>query len=113
MGSEACVLAQKAMTRPLGNDSSSRNVGVGAPRCISIPRLYVTVEEPDLAITMFKKHKLCDEMICLVGKYHPDLLSDTHLHLGQVRPLSHCPLPQTSSPASLAILTHLSPGAGG
>ncbi|XP_047600743.1 intraflagellar transport protein 172 homolog isoform X8 [Lutra lutra] len=46
-------------------------------------RLYVTVEEPDLAITMFKKHKLYDDMIRLVGKHHPDLLSDTHLHLGK------------------------------
>ncbi|XP_012868986.1 PREDICTED: intraflagellar transport protein 172 homolog [Dipodomys ordii] len=46
-------------------------------------RLYVTVEEPDLAISMFKKHKLYDDMIRLVGKHHPDLLSDTHLHLGK------------------------------
>ncbi|GAB1297222.1 Intraflagellar transport protein 172 homolog [Apodemus speciosus] len=46
-------------------------------------RLYVTVEEPDLAITMFKKHKLYDDMIRLVGRHHPDLLSDTHLHLGK------------------------------
>nr|XP_025839786.1 intraflagellar transport protein 172 homolog isoform X1 [Vulpes vulpes] len=46
-------------------------------------RLYVTVEEPDLAITMFKKHKLYEDMIRLVGKHHPDLLSDTHLHLGK------------------------------
>ncbi|XP_059516265.1 intraflagellar transport protein 172 homolog [Myotis daubentonii] len=46
-------------------------------------RLYVTVEEPDLAITMFKKHKLYDDMIRLVGKHHPDLLGDTHLHLGK------------------------------
>uniref|UniRef100_A0A2K5EYN7 Intraflagellar transport protein 172 homolog n=1 Tax=Aotus nancymaae TaxID=37293 RepID=A0A2K5EYN7_AOTNA len=46
-------------------------------------RLYVTVEEPDLAITMYKKHKLYDDMIRLVGKHHPDLLSDTHLHLGK------------------------------
>ncbi|XP_012925518.2 intraflagellar transport protein 172 homolog [Heterocephalus glaber] len=44
-------------------------------------RLYVTVEEPDLAITMFKKHKLYDDMILLVGKHHPDLHSDMHLHL--------------------------------
>lgn len=44
----------------------------------------MTVEEPDLAITMFKKHKLYDDMIRLVGKHHPDLLSDTHLHLGKV-----------------------------
>ncbi|EAX00575.1 intraflagellar transport 172 homolog (Chlamydomonas), isoform CRA_e [Homo sapiens] len=46
-------------------------------------RLYVTVQEPDLAITMYKKHKLYDDMIRLVGKHHPDLLSDTHLHLGK------------------------------
>ncbi|KAK2101764.1 hypothetical protein P7K49_019430, partial [Saguinus oedipus] len=38
---------------------------------------------PDLAITMYKKHKLYDDMIRLVGKHHPDLLSDTHLHLGK------------------------------
>ncbi|KAK2092284.1 hypothetical protein P7K49_028812 [Saguinus oedipus] len=46
-------------------------------------RLYVTVEEPYLAITMYKKHKLYDDMIRPVGKHHPDLLSDTHLHLGK------------------------------
>lgn len=54
----------------------------------------MTVEEPDLAITMFKKHKLYDDMIRLVGKHHPDLLSDTHLHLGKVNLLS---LPIASS----------------
>uniref|UniRef100_A0A8C8SPN1 Intraflagellar transport protein 172 homolog n=1 Tax=Pelusios castaneus TaxID=367368 RepID=A0A8C8SPN1_9SAUR len=46
-------------------------------------RLYITVEEPDLAITMYKKCKMYDEMILLVAKYHKDLLSDTHLHLGK------------------------------
>lgn len=79
---------QKAVTRPLRNDSSNRNVGPGGPRVSPIPRLYVTVEEPDLAITMFKKHKLYDDMIRLVGKHHPDLLGDTHLHLGKVSPSS-------------------------
>lgn len=54
------------------------------PPLFSGARLYVMVEEPDLAITMFKKHKLYDDMIRLVGKHHPDLLSDTHLHLGKV-----------------------------
>lgn len=75
----------------------------------------MTVEEPDLAITMFKKHKLYDDMIRLVGKYHPDLLSDTHLHLGKVSPSSvpaHLLLKQAPF-APLSILTHLSPGAGG
>ncbi|XP_054675420.1 intraflagellar transport protein 172 homolog isoform X4 [Grus americana] len=46
-------------------------------------RLYITVNEPDLAITMYKKCKMYDEMVCLVAKYHKDLLSDTHLHLGK------------------------------
>ncbi|KAF7235879.1 hypothetical protein EYD10_17309 [Varanus komodoensis] len=46
-------------------------------------RLYITVEEPDLAITMYKKGKMYDEMLRLLAKYHPDLLSDTHLHLGK------------------------------
>ncbi|KAM9155379.1 intraflagellar transport protein 172 homolog isoform 2-T2 [Pangshura tecta] len=46
-------------------------------------RLYITVEEPDLAITMYKQCKMYDEMIRLVAKYHKDLLSDTHLHLGK------------------------------
>ncbi|XP_078506239.1 intraflagellar transport protein 172 homolog [Lissotriton helveticus] len=46
-------------------------------------RLYITVDEPDLAITMYKKHKLYDDMIRLVGKYHKELLSDAHQHLGK------------------------------
>lgn len=52
--------------------------------CACIPRLYITVNEPDLAITMYKKCKMYDEMVCLVAKYHKDLLNDTHLHLGKV-----------------------------
>uniref|UniRef100_A0A8D0H0A4 Uncharacterized protein n=1 Tax=Sphenodon punctatus TaxID=8508 RepID=A0A8D0H0A4_SPHPU len=48
-------------------------------------RLYITVDEPDLAITMYKKCKMYEEMIRLVAKYHKDLLSDTHLHLGKVK----------------------------
>ncbi|NXP39291.1 IF172 protein, partial [Leiothrix lutea] len=46
-------------------------------------RLYITVNEPDLAITMYKKCKMYDEMVSLVAKYHKDLLGDTHLHLGK------------------------------
>lgn len=52
--------------------------------CVGVPRLYITVNEPDLAITMYKKCKMYDEMVCLVAKYHKDLLGDTHLHLGKV-----------------------------
>ncbi|XP_076806393.1 intraflagellar transport protein 172 homolog [Clavelina lepadiformis] len=46
-------------------------------------RLYLAVEEPDLAITMHKKLRRYDDMIRLVGEYHPDLLQDTHLHLAK------------------------------
>lgn len=46
-------------------------------------RLFTTVDEPDLAITMYKKNKMYDDMIRLVAKYHKDLLTDTHLHLAK------------------------------
>ncbi|XP_025050082.1 intraflagellar transport protein 172 homolog [Alligator sinensis] len=46
-------------------------------------RLYVAVDEPDLAITMYKRGKMYGDMIRLVAKHHKDLLSDTHLHLGK------------------------------
>lgn len=48
-------------------------------------RLYVTVDEPDLAITMYKKLKQYDHMIRLVKQFHPDLLFDTHIHLAKVK----------------------------
>ncbi|XP_030838935.1 intraflagellar transport protein 172 homolog isoform X2 [Strongylocentrotus purpuratus] len=46
-------------------------------------RLYLTVREPDLAITMYKKQRQFDHMIRLVKQHHPDLLQDTHLHLAK------------------------------
>lgn len=65
--------------------------GGGCPPFQALPlplpclcRLYITVDEPDLAITMYKKCKMYDEMIRLLAKFHKDLLSDTHLHLGKV-----------------------------
>ena len=48
-------------------------------------RLYVTVNEPDLAITMYKKLKMYGDMIRLVKQFHSELLQDTHLHLAKVR----------------------------
>lgn len=47
-------------------------------------KLYVTVNEPDLAINMYKRLKQYNEMIRLVEKHHPDLLPQTHQHLGQL-----------------------------
>ena len=52
--------------------------------CHSFRRLYITVDEPDLAISMYKKLKMYNDMIRLVKQFHKDLLSDTHLHLAKV-----------------------------
>ncbi|XP_005107698.1 intraflagellar transport protein 172 homolog isoform X2 [Aplysia californica] len=46
-------------------------------------RLYVAVEEPDLAITMYKKQRMYGDMIRLVKTHHENLLTDTHLHLAK------------------------------
>lgn len=48
-------------------------------------RLFATVKQTDLAITMFKKNRMFDDVIRLVAKYHPDLLTETHLHLAKVQ----------------------------
>ncbi|KAB7506029.1 Intraflagellar transport protein [Armadillidium nasatum] len=44
-------------------------------------KLFVFVNEPDLAITMYKNHRQFDQMINLVKQYHPDLVQSTHMHL--------------------------------
>jgi intraflagellar transport protein 172 len=46
-------------------------------------RLYVIVNEPDLAINMYKTIKQYDNMVRLVAVHHKDLLTDTHLHLAK------------------------------
>ncbi|KAM6123262.1 intraflagellar transport protein 172 homolog [Pterocles gutturalis] len=46
-------------------------------------RLYITVNEPDLAIAMYRTCKMYDEMLCLVAKHHKHLLGDTHLLVGK------------------------------
>ena len=70
-------------------------------------RLYILVQEHDMAISMYRKNKQVrerereggreggrernnavifqyDPMVRLVGMYHPDLLKETHKHLAQV-----------------------------
>lgn len=47
-------------------------------------KLYVAVDEPDLAITMYKKLKMYSDMIRLVKQFHKDLVLDTHIHLAKV-----------------------------
>uniref|UniRef100_A0A3B4XDD0 Intraflagellar transport 172 n=1 Tax=Seriola lalandi dorsalis TaxID=1841481 RepID=A0A3B4XDD0_SERLL len=46
-------------------------------------RLFATVKQLDLAITMYKKNRMFDDVIRLVAKHHPDLLTETHLHLAK------------------------------
>lgn len=52
---------------------------------LSVFRLFTTVDEPDLAITMYKKNKMYDDMIRLVAVHHKDLLQETHIHLAKVQ----------------------------
>lgn len=46
-------------------------------------KLFLTVNEPDLAINMYKNHKNYEQMVRLVAKHRKDLLKDTHLFLAQ------------------------------
>ena len=46
-------------------------------------RLYLTINEPDLAITMYKNAQQYDQMIRLVTAHHKDLLMDTHAYLAK------------------------------
>ena len=46
-------------------------------------KLYLTVEEPDLAINMYKKAAQWDHMVRLVSKFKKNLLKDTHLFIAQ------------------------------
>jgi intraflagellar transport protein 172 len=46
-------------------------------------RLYLAVNEPDLAINMYKKARKYDQMVRLVKTYRKELLKETHLHLAQ------------------------------
>ncbi len=43
----------------------------------------MTVNEPDLAINMYKKAQRYDQMVRLVSKHRKDLIKDTHVHLAQ------------------------------
>ncbi|XP_004083357.1 intraflagellar transport protein 172 homolog [Oryzias latipes] len=46
-------------------------------------RLLTTVKQIDLAIAMYKKNQMFDQVIRLVAKHYPDLLTETHLHLAK------------------------------
>lgn len=46
-------------------------------------KMYLVVEESDLAINMYKKCGQYDNMIRLVSKHRPNLLKETHLSVAQ------------------------------
>ena len=46
-------------------------------------KLFLTVNEHDRAINMYKKARKYDHMIRLVKKHRPDMIVETHLHLAQ------------------------------
>jgi intraflagellar transport protein 172 len=46
-------------------------------------QLYVKVNEPDLAINMYKKQRKYDDMVRLVAKHRKELLKETHQFLAQ------------------------------
>jgi intraflagellar transport protein 172 len=46
-------------------------------------QLYIKVNEPDLAINMYKKQRKYDAMVRLVAKYRKELLKETHQFLAQ------------------------------
>lgn len=47
-------------------------------------RIYITVNDVDSAISMYKNARQYDAMMKLVKQHHPDLVNDTHLHLAKV-----------------------------
>lgn len=46
-------------------------------------KVLLTIDEPDMAISMYKRLEQYDHMIRLVERYHRDLVPSTHLHLAR------------------------------
>jgi len=46
-------------------------------------KMYLAVDEPDMAINMYKKARQFDQMIRLVSTWHKDLLGETHILIAQ------------------------------
>lgn len=46
-------------------------------------KVLLAVNEPDLAIAMYKRKELYDSMMRLVEKYHKELVDSTHIHLAK------------------------------
>lgn len=46
-------------------------------------KVLIAINEPDMAISMYKRLEQYDAMVRLVERYHRDLLQSTHLHLAR------------------------------
>lgn len=46
-------------------------------------KVLLAINEPDMAITMYKRLEQYENMIRLVERYHKDLLESTHIHLAR------------------------------
>lgn len=46
-------------------------------------KIYITCDNVDAAIKMYKNQRQFENMTRLVKQYHPDLINDTHLHLAK------------------------------
>lgn len=55
-------------------------------------RLYITVNEPDLAIAMYKNKKMWNDMIRLVKVYYKDMAQESYLVVAKVDGPSPFPL---------------------
>ena len=54
-----------------------------AQKLTEASRLYLSINKPDHAIAMYKKHRKFAVMISLVEKYRKELLGETHKYLAQ------------------------------
>lgn len=52
-------------------------------------KLYLSIDEPDLAITMYRKRRLYDDCARLVQQTRPEALARTHLEIAQLLEVVH------------------------
>lgn len=75
------IMSEDEVVELFGNLATScRNEG----KVKEAEKIFLTVRDTDSAISMYKELEDYDNMIRLVQQYHPDLLKDTHLHLGSL-----------------------------
>lgn len=46
-------------------------------------KIYIAIEEPNLAIQMYKSNEMYDSMLRLIERYHKDMVESTHLNLAR------------------------------